>query len=286
MNRITGALEQMTRGTTLEDEDENDLNLNKTADSACKNGDSSTQIRINADLLLIGTSIIKDIDTERMSHGMVIRKHVLQQKTIEGALKFNSHLDGNITTLLLQIGSNDLEHGSPLSVYEGIEKAIKLINTKFPGSKVLVSGLLSRWKINPREGMVFKNKTSEVNEKLSQLPGLTFCAQDNFHRHMFYDGTHLNPQGTTLLVSNYKYRIGKTRADGNSMQRENNSPLNQHNRPNFTRKEKQRHSYASRVHGHMPNASKSTIVGKQTGSGSGDKLYLLVKLLKEIMNSD
>ena len=56
------------------------------------------------------------------------------------------------------------------------------------------------------------------------------------------------------------------------MQRENSSPLNQQNRPNFTRKERQSDSYASRVHGHMPNASKSMIVGKQTGSGSGDKL--------------
>ena len=67
---------------------------------------------------------------------------------------------------LLQIGSNDLEQDSSTSVYHAIEKVIKRITTKFPGSNVLVSGMLPRWKINPREGMVFKNKKSEVHDKL------------------------------------------------------------------------------------------------------------------------
>ena len=205
---------------TVDDEDGNTPCQNKTTEKDYKDGKSNTQIRMNADVLMIGTSIIKDIDIQRMSHGTTVKKHVLQQKTIEAALKFISNLEGNIETFLLQIGPNDLEQHSSISVYQGIEKVIKLISTKFPRSKVLVEGLLPRWKINPREGMVFKNKKSEVNDKLSRLPGITFCAQDNFNRHMFYDGTHLNQQGTAQLVSNYKYWMGKTirpnKINGNS----------------------------------------------------------------------
>ena len=59
---------------------------------------------MNAYVLLIGTSIIKDIDTQRMSNETIVKKHVLKQKTIEGALKSISNLEGNIKTFLLQIG--------------------------------------------------------------------------------------------------------------------------------------------------------------------------------------
>ena len=133
---------------------------------------------------MIGTSIIKDIDTQRMSNETIVKKHVHKQKTIEGALKFISNLEGNIKMFLLQIESNDLEQDSSTSVYHGIEKFIKLITTKFPGSNLLVSGLLPRWKINSPEGMVFKNKKSEVNDKLSRLPGITSGLEISENRHL------------------------------------------------------------------------------------------------------
>ena len=279
---------------TVDDEDRSEICQNKIEENACTHEEDNTQVRMNADVLLIGTSIIKDIDTQRMSNETIVKKHVLKQKTIEGALKFISNLEGNIKMFLLQIGSNDLEQDSTTNVYHGIEKVIKLITSKFPGSNVLVSGLLPRWKINPREGMVFKNKKSEVNDKLSRLPGITFCAQDNFNRHMFYDGTHLNHQGTAQLASNYKYWMGKamrpTKMNGGSThwrhQESGNSELYPHNRTNFKRVERQRDSYANRVRGQQLNFPRSTPDEKQMGSGSDNKLFSLVKLLKEILNSN
>ena len=94
-----------------------------------------------------------------------------------------------------------MEQDSSTSIYHGSEKVIKLITTKFPGSKVLVSGLLPRWKINPREGMVFKKKTTEVKDKLSRLSGITFCEQDNFNRHMFYNGNISIIKGQHILLA-------------------------------------------------------------------------------------
>ena len=187
-----------------------------------------------------------------------------------------------------------MEQDSSTSIYHGIEKVIKLITTKFRCSKVLVSGLLPRWKINTQEEIVFKNKNSEVNDKLSRLPGITFCAQDNFNRHMFYDGIHLNHQGTAQLASNYKYWMGKamgpTRMSRGSMywghQESGYSELYLHNQTNFERMEGQRDLYANRGCGQQFNFPRSTPAEKQMGSGSDNKLFSLVKLLKEIMNSN
>ena len=58
--------------------------------------------------------------------------------------------------------------------------------------------------------MNFKNKKNVLNDKMREKLGGTFCPQENFSKHMFYDGTHLNTEGTSQLVSNYKYMIGKS----------------------------------------------------------------------------
>ena len=69
-------------------------------------------------------------------------------------------------------------------------------------------------------------------------------------------------------------------------QESGNSELNPHNRTNFKRVEQQRGSYANRVRGQQLNFPRSTPDEKQMGSGSDNKLFSLVKLLKEIMNSN
>ena len=168
------------------------------------------QTETKADVLLIGTSIIKDVDPGRMFRDRQVIKHVLEQKTIAGAKKYISDLKGKYTCILLQVGSNDLENSSPEEVERGLLEIVGLLKTKQPDAKILVSGILPRWKKYAADGMNFKNKKTVLNEKLKGNAAYTFCPQDNFGRHMFYDGTHLNSEGTAQLVSNYKYMIGKT----------------------------------------------------------------------------
>ena len=91
-----------------------------------------------------------------------------------------------------------------------MSEVVALLKTKQPHAKILVSGILPRWKKYAADGMNFKNKKTVLNEKLKCYAACTFCPQDNLARHMFYDGIHLNSEGTALLVSNYKYMIGKT----------------------------------------------------------------------------
>ena len=52
---------------TVDDEDRSEICQNKI-ENACTHEEENTQVLMNADVLLIGTSIIKDIDTQRMSN--------------------------------------------------------------------------------------------------------------------------------------------------------------------------------------------------------------------------
>ena len=75
-------------------------------------------------------------------------KHMLEQKTIEGAKKYISVLRGKYNCILLQVGSNDLENSSPEAVDRGISDVVDLLKTKQPDAKILVLGILPRWKRN------------------------------------------------------------------------------------------------------------------------------------------
>ena len=64
---------------TVDDEDGSEICQNKTEEKACTHEEENTQVRMNADVLLIGTYIINDIDTQRMSNETIVKKHVLKQ---------------------------------------------------------------------------------------------------------------------------------------------------------------------------------------------------------------
>ena len=65
---------------TVDDEDGSKICQNKIEENACTHEEENTQVQMNADVLLIGTSIIKDIDTQRMSNETIVKKHVFKQK--------------------------------------------------------------------------------------------------------------------------------------------------------------------------------------------------------------
>ena len=118
------------------------------------------------DILIIGTSIIKDIDPERMYRDKTVKKHILEQKTIAVAKRYISNLTGKFGTILLQVGSSDLEHNSTETVQTGISEIVEILNTKLPQTRILVSGILPRWTRSAQEGMNYKRKKSKLNSEL------------------------------------------------------------------------------------------------------------------------
>ena len=112
---------------------QNDLNKVVLVDDSEKEGTveetrncrSSTKVTANhdinqtatiADVLLIGFSIIKNVEPSRMFRDRQVIKYVLEQKTIDGAKKYTSSLEGKFKCILLQVGSNDFENSSPEEV--------------------------------------------------------------------------------------------------------------------------------------------------------------------------
>ena len=251
----------------------------------------------NADVLIIGTSIIKDVDPGRMFRDRKVIKQVLEQKTIEGAKKYIDSLNGEFKVILLQVGSNDLEKSSPDDVERGIAEIIELLKVKQPNAKILVSGILPRWKKYAVDGMNFKNKKNALNDKMKAYTDCTFCPQDNFGRHMFYDGTHLNTEGTAQLVSNYKFMIGKTtagpkRGDLQTYAEKVNKPgtrravmaygqrANENGqRGGYRANEARRHLNVYQRHSYTEQKS-----GRVQSDGA-DKLQSLVKLLKDLIST-
>lgn len=128
-------------------------------------------------------------------------KHVLEQKTIAGAKKYS---------IIVFCCEWDRMTWKTVPRRKGDLGNRKHFGTKQPGARILVSGILPRWKRNAADGMNFKNKQNVQNGKMKGYLGCPFCPQDNFSKHMFYDGTHLNTEGTAQHVRNYKYMIGKT----------------------------------------------------------------------------
>ena len=74
------------------------VSVDETRNTVAHTADNVNQYvnraEIKADILLIGTSIIKDVEPGRMFRDKRVIKHVLEQKTIEGAKKYISDLRG------------------------------------------------------------------------------------------------------------------------------------------------------------------------------------------------
>ena len=84
------------------------------------------------DILMTGTSIIKDITPGRMFPDRPVKKRVFEENTINGAKKCVSMLECTTKNVLIQIGSNDLEEQSPGAVFTGIQEVVTSIKDTFP----------------------------------------------------------------------------------------------------------------------------------------------------------
>ena len=132
--------------------------------------------------------------------------------------------------------------------------------------------------------MNFKNKKNELKKKMKESLSCTYCPQDNFNKHMFYDGTHLNIKGKAQLVSNYKHMIGKAVHNQGTFStyaqkvNQNASDRNQHHGYWFNGKRLSNNIQynGQQRHSHMGHR---TGIDKNDGS---DKLQSLVKLLQRL----
>ena len=161
-------------------------------------------------------------------------------------------------------------------VFHGIQEVVTLLKRKF--------NCIGFRNIAPVERKCTGGNDVELNEKPSQLDNVVYCAQDNFHRQMFYDGTHLNRQGTVQLVSNYKYWIDKSERNTSHIGWKGirGTPRFKQGRTKDTANE-QSNLYADKVRGNQHFAVR--LADRRWNETENDTFYSLAKLLMDIMNS-
>ncbi|CAC5374223.1 unnamed protein product [Mytilus coruscus] len=74
------------------------------------------------DLLIIGSSIIKDLDGKRMYKNRKVKIITLHDKTVFGAIQYIKSFRDKAKHIMFQIGSNDIEQKTPDEVIQEIEE--------------------------------------------------------------------------------------------------------------------------------------------------------------------
>ena len=165
-------------------------------------------------VVLIGDSIIKHVDPHKLSQ-KTVRKFTYPGKTAdEIADCFNTINVENPSHVVIHAGTNNLPSDSADACTSKIQNLVEKAKSKFPNSKIGVSGLTYR------EDVDLESKRSQVNDRLKQSAeagGFTFIEHSNIDiTGLNGSKLHLNAKGTALLAtqvirflrkdSNYKKR--------------------------------------------------------------------------------
>ncbi|CAC5391282.1 unnamed protein product [Mytilus coruscus] len=78
------------------------------------------------DLLIIGSSIIKDLDGKRMYKHRKVKITTLHDKTVFGAIQYIKSFRDKAKHIMFQIGSNDIEQKTPDEVIQEIEELVRV----------------------------------------------------------------------------------------------------------------------------------------------------------------
>lgn len=164
------------------------------------------------DLLIIGDSIVKYVDPEKINPGGRNKLICIPGGTlpdIRNALIQESK-DNYIDSLILNLGTNHLPVESPISISENISNFCAEIRQKLPNTRLLLSGIL------PKSSEHYTPSISFINNRL-------FKASKNYrfklimHKKFFHedgsinfsllskDKIHLNKHGVAVFGSTLKY---------------------------------------------------------------------------------
>ena len=159
------------------------------------------------DLWIIGTSITKDLRAKKMYRNKRVKITTLRDKTFHGAKEFIKTSKVKAKTVMVQVGSNDLDSETPDDVMEQLEEFVDLIKEKLPNAKLILCEVLPRYYRDRRQTTEYQEKRNLynllLNEYCSDLE--IQCVKFNWFFHSdFYDGIHMNENGIRLYVRTLK----------------------------------------------------------------------------------
>ena len=169
----------------------------------------------NVDLCLIGDSIVKHIDLEKINPGSINKKLCTPGGKIENAreqLKSVS-LNNNVKKLIFCTGTNHIPQEKPLDVAKKLINLIRDAKHNLPDSQIFVSAILPKYGKSYARGINIINRTLFQASKLYKFD-LIFNLQfqvNGAQNDALYgmDELHLNRRGVARLAKNFKYRLKK-----------------------------------------------------------------------------
>ena len=168
--------------------------------STSKSGEARSEGNGDRSILLIGDSIIKNINPRKLSRNKVI-KRTFPGKSAEEIISEVKKIKSDPTYIILHVGMNNLLVDDPIVCVEKIRNLAININKKFPKSTIGLSSITTRRDLNLEE------QIEKVNVGL-----LDFCTKNKFN---FIDNRnldssclngsllHLNVKGSALLATNF-----------------------------------------------------------------------------------
>ena len=169
----------------------------------------------DVDVCLIGDSIIKHIELDRINPDGVNEKICKPGGKIEDARKQLKTVvkQKNVKRLILCTGTNHIPEEKPIEVCTKLLNLIIDAKRNMPGTQIFVSAVLPKYGNCYARGINFLNKMLFNASKLHNFDlvyNLQFQVDGVQNKTLFAnDELHLNRRGVARLAMNFKYRLNK-----------------------------------------------------------------------------
>ncbi|CAG2192101.1 unnamed protein product [Mytilus edulis] len=229
LKEIIDKLEKSDKSKTKEKTELSEHKIERIENINRLNSSKSNEPQRNIDVLIIGTSVVKDLEPRKIYRNKQVKINTLKEKTIKGARSFIQSQSNKtpINNVVIQVGSNDLDFED--SVDQVIPPFMELLKeTKEsmpPDCNIFVGEILPRFYQNRTETRKFDEKRLDFNKILenhTEEYGFTIIRQKNMTRNDFRDGIHLSlEKGVPTYVRNLKEILNPILgiSSGNNQQR-------------------------------------------------------------------
>jgi hypothetical protein len=176
--------------------------ISKDGKSPIHEGGKFKDGKFKPNILLIGDSMIKDINPHKLSKSSVRKLTYPGKRAEEIANEFQSaHVHSPPTEVIIHAGTNNIITDSSKECFDNIQLLSSRIKSTFKEARIAISSLIKR------EDIDVTLKTQETNELLKDLcskEGYTYIENGNIDATCLNGSKlHLNAKGSALLAVHF-----------------------------------------------------------------------------------
>ena len=154
-------------------------------------------------MIIIGDSIIKQVDQRKMSSNKTVKVISFPGATIEDMTDYSRPLLRNSpSSLIIHVGTNNLKNDDAYTVKNKLLGLKDSIEEQYPNTEVMLSTLTKR-----TDDLILEQKVNKVNSFLLGS-GLNVVNNNNIsYFHLNRSKLHLKYAGTALIAKNFIDKI-------------------------------------------------------------------------------